>query len=108
MRSVELRMLGGMVLAAASAMAFATPSAQVQGPAAPKPAAAAPVQVAQTYVYPQPGYAAPQLSPWEAHKQRLAALARQQRVRESTIQAVIPSLQVNRRVMELDRAQRPI
>jgi lytic murein transglycosylase len=57
--------------------------------------------------YSQPIYATPQLSPWEAHKQRLTALARQQRVRESTIQAVIPSLEENRRVMELDRAQRP-
>lgn len=97
-------MLGGLMLGAASAIALATPSAQVQRPAAPKPA---PVETAQTYVYPRPTYAAPQTSPWEAHKQRLAALARQQRVRESTIQAVVPSLQVNRRVMELDRAQRP-
>ncbi len=46
-------------------------------------------------------------SPWEAHKHRLAALARQQGVREATIQAVIPALQINSRVMELDRAQRP-
>ncbi|HEY6662958.1 MAG TPA: lytic murein transglycosylase, partial [Sphingomicrobium sp.] len=64
-------------------------------------------QVAQTYAYPQPTYAAPVLSPWQAHKQRLTALARAQGVRESTVQAVIPALQVNQRVMELDRAQRP-
>jgi lytic murein transglycosylase len=103
MRSVELRMLGGLVLAAGSAIALATPSTQVQPPAvAPQQA-----QLAQTYVYPQPAYAVPVTSPWDAHKQRLAALARQQGVREATIQAVIPALQINARVMELDRAQRP-
>jgi membrane-bound lytic murein transglycosylase B len=99
-----LRMLGGMVVVAVSAMAFATPSAQPQPPVARNPV---PIQVAQTYVYPQPSYAAPITSPWEAHKQRLAALARQQGVREATIQAVIPALRINQRVMELDRAQRP-
>jgi lytic murein transglycosylase len=103
MRSVELRMLGGLVVAAGSAIAVAMPSAQVQPPATPPQQ----VQVAQTYVYPQPTYVAPVTSPWEAHKQRLAALARQQGVRETTIQAVIPALQLNSRVMELDRAQRP-
>ena len=70
-------MLGGLVLAAGSAIALATPSAQVQPPAVPPQQA----QVAQTYVYPQPAYAVPVTSPWETHKQRLAALARQQGVR---------------------------
>ncbi|MFL6848571.1 MAG: lytic murein transglycosylase, partial [Sphingomicrobium sp.] len=100
-------MFGGMALLAVSAMAIAMPSAQVQPPAVAKAAAPRPVQVAQTYAYPQPTYATPLVSPWQAHKQRLAALARAQGVRESTIQAVIPALQVNQRVMELDRAQRP-
>ena len=100
-------MLGGMVLAAVSAMALATPAAQVRAPAATRPLAAAQPQLAQTYVYPRPAYAAPVASPWESHKQRLAALSRQQGVREATIQAVIPALEVNQRVMELDRAQRP-
>ena len=99
-------MLGGLALAAVSAMAFATPSAQPQPRAAASPPAVRePVELAQTYV--TPTYGAPQLSPWEAHKQRLIALARQQQIRESTIQAVIPGLRVNQRVMDLDRAQRP-
>lgn len=46
-------------------------------------------------------------SGWEQEKVRLAALARQRGVRESTIQAVVPGLQLNNRVMELDRQQRP-
>ncbi|MEO7603062.1 MAG: lytic murein transglycosylase [Sphingomicrobium sp.] len=44
---------------------------------------------------------------WEQEKARLAALARAAGVRETTIQAVIPTLQANSRVIELDRAQRP-
>jgi lytic murein transglycosylase len=46
-------------------------------------------------------------SPFDRYKLYLAAKARNQGVRESTIQAVIPTLQLNSRVMELDRAQRP-
>ena len=46
-------------------------------------------------------------SAWEQEKARLAALARQQGVRETTIQAVMPTLQANSRVIQLDRAQRP-
>jgi lytic murein transglycosylase len=38
---------------------------------------------------------------------RLAALARSAGVREATIQSVIPYLQLNSRVIELDRSQRP-
>ncbi len=44
---------------------------------------------------------------WEQEKARLAALARAQGVREATIQAVMPTLQANSRVIQLDRAQRP-
>ena len=44
---------------------------------------------------------------WEQQKARLASLARAQGVREATIQAVIPTLQANSRVIQLDRAQRP-
>ena len=99
-----MRVLGGIALAAASAMALATPSAQIQLPSAPPT-----IRTAQAYPpqYAQPAYATPAQSGWEQHKARLAALARQQGVREATIQAVIPYLQPNHRVMELDRAQRP-
>jgi membrane-bound lytic murein transglycosylase B len=105
MRSVELRMVGGIVLVAISAIALATPSAQIQNAPAPKFAPSEPIQLAQTYVSPQPGYATPQPDPWEQYKVRLTALARQQRVSEATIQAVIPDLEINRRVIELDHAE---
>src|SRR6185369_5249154 len=103
MRSVKLRMFGGIALTAVSAIALATPSAQVA--TAPTVASPGPIQVAQTYGYQQPGYIQPQASPWEQYKIRLTALARQQRVSEATIQAVIPSLDINRRVIELDHAE---
>ena len=94
-----MRVLGAIALAAASAMALATPSAQIQR----EPVAARAVQTAQAAQV----YASPVQSGWEQHKTRLAALARQQGVREATIQAVVPHLQPNQRAMELDRAQRP-
>lgn len=96
-------MLGGIVLTAVSAMALATPSAQIEKRAATKITSPEPVKVAQ--VFAQPSYVAPQASPWEQYKIRLTALARQQGVREATIQAVIPGLGVNRRVIELDHAE---
>ena len=94
--------LNAWVMAAAPAMSLAVPSAQVQQPARP-----AQLQIAQIYPYQPPAYAIPQTSPWETHKVRLAALARLQGVRESTIRAVVPYLTPNSRVMELDQAQRP-
>ena len=45
------------------------------------------------------------VSPWYGYKLRLAALARQQGVRESTIQANVPGLTVNERVIELERTE---
>jgi lytic murein transglycosylase len=108
MRSVALRVFGGLALSAASAMALATPSAQV----APQPIAATvpPVQVAQAQPYaaqyPSPLRAAP-ASAFEQYKAYLVGRARAAGVREATIQSVIPYLQLNRRVMELDRAQQP-
>ena len=70
-----------------------------------------PVQVAQAVTYgiapPQPQTQVQSQSPFDRYKLYLAAKARSQGVRESTIQAVIPTLQLNSRVMELDRAQRP-
>ncbi|WP_336512013.1 lytic murein transglycosylase [Sphingomonas arenae] len=56
----------------------------------------------------QPSPAAVQPSPvtgFEAYKARLAALARASGVREATIQAVLPSLTINARVVQLDRSQ---
>jgi len=58
----------------------------------------------------QPGVAQPVAGPltgFAAYKPRLVALARSAGVREATIQATVPFLTLNYRVMELDRAQRP-
>ncbi|GAA4718905.1 lytic murein transglycosylase [Sphingomonas lutea] len=104
------------MLAVTSAMALATPSAQprpsaiVAGPAPVQVAQLTPVYPQPVYpqpVYPQPAYAPPPQSAWDGYKVRLAALARQQGVREATIQAVVPYLRLNQRAMDLDRAQRP-
>ena len=107
MRKIQLRLSGGIILAVTSAMALATPSAQVRTP--PAAPARFDVQLAQAYppAYAAPAYRVPATSGWEQQKVRLAALARRQGVREATIQAVVPGLQLNSRVMELDRAQRP-
>ena len=59
---------------------------------------------AQTYSAP---YSQPARTGFQQYTTYLAAKARTQGVRETTIQAVIPTLQLNSRVMELDRAQRP-
>jgi membrane-bound lytic murein transglycosylase B len=78
-------------LAAISALAMAMPSAQMT-PAQYTPYGASPVT---------------SMSGWEQEKVRLAALARRQGVREATIQSVVPGLQLNSRVRQLDFAQRP-
>jgi membrane-bound lytic murein transglycosylase B len=52
--------------------------------------------------YPQ---AAPVMDPWYGYKLRLAALARQQGVSEGTIQANVPALTKNERVIELERTE---
>ena len=67
------------------------------------PASAQVVQPAPAYA--QPAYAAP--TGFEAYKIWLISRARREGVREATIQATIPSLQLNDRVIELDRAQQP-
>ena len=60
---------------------------------------------AQVSTYGQPVYAAQPMSAWDSYKLRLAALARQQGVRESTIQANVPNLTVNQTVIELERTE---
>ena len=63
-----------------------------------------PVQLAQATV---PAAAVVQTSAygWDTYKVRLAALARLQGVRESTIQANVPGLSINDRVIELERTE---
>jgi lytic murein transglycosylase len=55
----------------------------------------------------EPGYpqAAPPMDAWYGYKLRLAALARQQGVSEATIQANVPGLTKNERVIELERTE---
>jgi membrane-bound lytic murein transglycosylase B len=68
-----------------------------------------PVQPVTIYrqTYPQPAPVPQALTGFEQYKAYLIGRARSERVREATIQAVIPALRVNGRAMELDRAQRP-
>jgi lytic murein transglycosylase len=80
-------------------------SAQVD-PLGPLPSA--PVAPAPIMQYSAPPLSSPAQVSFAAYKTRLSALARSAGVREATIQAVIPFLQLNSRVVELDRAQRPI
>jgi lytic murein transglycosylase len=65
-----------------------------------------PVQLAQASGL-EPAYAqpAPVMDPWYGYKLRLAALARQQGVSEATIQANVPGLTKNQRVIELERTE---
>jgi membrane-bound lytic murein transglycosylase B len=63
-----------------------------------------PLLVAQA-PYSQPAYAVALTDPWQQYKVRLTALARLQGIRESTIQATIPGLQINQRVIALDHAE---
>lgn len=91
------------------ALSLQSASTQVD-PLAPMPAQ--PVPQRQQLV-PQPRPAAVQQvvraapTGFEAYKLWLAQRARNAGVRPATVQAVVPQLQLNRRVIELDRAQRP-
>ena len=103
--------LSGWSFIALSAVSLGSASAHVgQGPD-PRQSSERPVQVAQTYAQPYPyGPAVQQTqsSPFQQYKAYLIGRARTAGVREATIQAVIPGLQLNQRVMQLDRAQRPM
>jgi lytic murein transglycosylase len=52
-----------------------------------------------------PSYSTAVIDPWYSYKLRLAALARQQGVRESTIQTNIPGLSINQRAIEFERTE---
>ena len=47
----------------------------------------------------------PAIDPWYGYKLRLAALARQQGVRDATIEANVPGLTLNQRLIELERTE---
>jgi membrane-bound lytic murein transglycosylase B len=84
-----------------------TASAQVD-PLAPlperrQPAAAVPAPVVPAQA--APSVVRPAASSFEAYKQRLTYIARAGGIREETIAAVVPDLQVNDRAIRLDRGQ---
>jgi membrane-bound lytic murein transglycosylase B len=79
------------VFAASIGSAAPGPPAQPQGTAHPSVPLAAAVQSS--------AYA------WDTYKVRLAALARLQGVRESTIQAYVPTLSVNSSAIEMERTE---
>lgn len=74
--------------------------------AASGPIAAPPIELAQANGL-EPAYAqpAPAADSWSTYKVRLAALARLQGVREATIDANVPGLTVNQRLIELERTE---
>jgi lytic murein transglycosylase len=95
------------VLAGLGASLVATASAQVD-PLAPLPVdrapAAEPIRVVPDR--PAPSFVVPAASTgFEAYRSRLTYIARAGGVSERTIAAVIPGLQVNNRVIRLDRGQ---
>jgi lytic murein transglycosylase len=99
--------MAGWSLASAAGLAFGPAVAQdsrvARAPQLSKP----PVQMAEAQSYPAQSVYAQAQSPFDRYKAYLAAKARSQGIREDTINAVIPSLELNSRVIELDRAQRP-
>ena len=109
---LALHWLIGWAVVSLTAGAFGPASPQADAPAggrgvtlaqAATPPLVTPAQ-AQRPAYAQPATA---LTGFEAYKAYLAARARQSGIREATIRAHVPGLQLNARAMQLDRAQRP-
>jgi lytic murein transglycosylase len=92
-------MIGWMWLGL-SAVSIGSAAAPVANP--PEPAIA-PAKLAETAAAAAAVQSAP--SAWDGYKLRLAALARLQGVREATIQANVPGLTINQRVIELERTE---
>ena len=69
-----------------------------------EPRALSGIQLAQADLT-TPTYAVAAPDPWYNYKLRLAALARQQGVRDATIQSNVYALTVNQRVIELERSE---
>ncbi len=120
-----MKMLGALVAAVVASSSQSDPLAPLPERPAPAPAplilqpqpvtqAPRPLIVQQQPAVRQPVYL-PQpavgptgeLTGFTPYKVRLSALARSAGIREATIQSVIPYLQLNSRVIELDRSQRP-
>lgn len=105
-----MRLIGAFLIASMGGVAFGPASAQVdplaplpqrvvqQAPLQPQPT----IQPVQT-IYTQRAWSAP--TGFDAYKQYLAARARREGIRESTIHAHVNGLDLNRRAIELDRSQ---
>ena len=99
--------LGALALTPASAQRdplAPLPDQPVRPALLPRPTPAAPVTVRYAPT-PLPAVAQVPAVGFDAYRQTLAAKARAAGVREATIQAVVPYLTLNSRVVELDRAQ---
>ena len=99
------------ILAGAGALALGPAAAQVD-PLAPlsAPQRPAPQTVqapAPTVLRPPPPAASQAVGGFEQYKSYVIGRARSAGIRDATIQATIPYLRLNSRVIELDRAQRP-
>ncbi|MEO6580221.1 MAG: lytic murein transglycosylase [Sphingomicrobium sp.] len=88
-----------------AALLSQTASAQVGDPLAPLPQPVTIHRESSPVLRATPVLLQPATSGFEGYKPRLAALARLAGVREATIAAVIPTLALNSRVMQLDRGQ---
>jgi len=91
-----MKVLAGLMVAVLASSAQVDPLA----PLPDVPAASPPV-----VQYSPPPLASPVQTGFAAYKNRLAGLARSAGVREATIQAVVPFLSLNSRVIQLDRGQ---
>jgi lytic murein transglycosylase len=87
--------MGSWFWVAAAAASIGSSTASVP----PAQVGSAPAVAASAAVFQSSSYS------WETYKVRLAALARQQGVRESTIRAYVPSLSMNNQVIELERTE---
>jgi len=104
-----LRLIISCVVAGMGALALGPVSAQAERQelaAPPRPvSAAAQPKAAPMIAAAAASVAAQSTSGFETYKGWLASRARREGVREATIQATIPSLELNNRVIELDRGQ---
>src|SRR3569833_451235 len=94
LRKEELLGMGGWMLVGLSAATFSSAAVPVAVHRNAGPPATQVASSGAQPLYSHPAYAVPQRSAWETYKVRLAALAAQQGVRQSTILANVPGLSI--------------
>lgn len=97
--------LSGWTLVGLSAFSLGSAAAPVGQREQARPVQFAQTYATQAYPYQRPTYVQPAASSWETYKIRLAVLARQQGVQPATVQNYVPGLQVNQRVIDLERTE---